>query len=1284
MKTLVSSCVGVLVTAGLLMPSVGRADSSVAVWSDPGVRGNFANRDFFSGSFWQGGTAPVLTNSAALDVSVDLSAMPSEAKRLEELKNGANPVTTKYYGLVNWYHEFSDASNWSLYLDSLVGGRWMRWQLWWTSWGYPLVIRDPSTFQGWFDVKDRDRGSYSALYLQSTASFTSTVNRACASGSLGIKVPTGTHAVVKELFGPGLLPVNCDLGSPGRCALPSATAGTLEVMNRPGPLTDVRVYDGGLVLHGSPDSEKDEIAGAPALRLDASRADTITTVEENGRTFVTEWRDADGRTLCKAVPNGTYGRPFLAVDGELEKPVVDFGSCGDDAGEKFGPSGCLKLSSTLAKAREIHVVFRDHYRADTMPTIVGNTLGEWDRDWLRHYWGTLADAEGFSDTPTLAGRTLFDGQTTSADARPETIRSLHAMSVALDDHDAKISYLGYAGSDAIWRGGLSIAELIVYTNELTLAERAHTHRYLMRKWRPDLRTDDFGSISLEKASSTLSVADGTVRVRELRLPAGTKTFVKRGAGVLEVGKVIPAGVTFEIEEGGVSFASLVAKTAAPSEPAADPTAWFDATRWQTDIEPAETLADGKTRVGVWHDRRGRGFANLNGDVYTMKTPVIANTTFSNATVEAAAGGLALVDCGPFIALDANKKPTNEASTLAFYRNGVEEQSRDFVNKSNTDYRHRELFVVFVKTDAKGHPIGSHNSTIVMIANTSGLVDRSYSGTRLMAGHHTLNGEWVDLHTAAHTLNEVQVLGLRGTRPMEVNGFFRDRNYNSGCGGGKLGEVIAYDRVLTPQERRDTELYLLNKWKGVAVHPEDEFVGTARASVAGVAVKVGAGGGETVDIGEARTEHLTKVGSGDLKADVDYETVKCVRAEGGTLTLGCPVIFGAGVHVDATDLSSMTYAVADGGATTNVSKWGVATAQTTYTRNSFTTSLRMPQLVTDSENIGGVSRPYVDFGTFATCESPATDQTMAADFPEAAAMDLPMVETPSEFYIVQRDTGMRDMGGTTKYEQVLGTMTEQNGCYAFLRGAGQQLLQAEWPYPALWNGYISCNGTVISGSTWPNASAHVYCFVPLTSLYNRFGFAQRCNYQRGGGRIGECAIFSQTNTVARRQQIERHLCHKWLGQGEPVVPALALESLTCANGGVVAFAEQFSVRAAAVGGNGVLAFPTGGGVTGVTSLDFTFRGKDDFDALAVDGDFAVGAAGTVTVTLNLAANTKASKLAGEYVLFSAKTYQDFANFDNWEIRFEGAALKYAIPQVRAVEGRGLVLTFDSVGMVILVK
>ena len=1278
MKTLVLSCVGALATAVLLMPSVGWADAVVAEWTNEGRRGGFFDGDFLVDGNWAGNVAPALTTTDGLDVTVRLTAAPTEAKRLQEIKDGTYAADNRYYGLLRLYREFSDASNQSLYVGAIEGGAWTRWDIWWTTWGYPFVVRDPSKYLGWFDVRDRDRGAYSLLYLQSSASHTCTVNRACASGALGFNVPDGTRAVVKELFGPGLVPVNCPVRK--SCAVPMNTAGTLEIMSRPGPLTDVRVYDGGLVLHGSDGSAAWQIAGAPLLHLDASKPESFTLTEVDGRQLVEAWRDADGRTDLFVQKHNDAMRPCLTTDAASGKVVVDFGSSAADAAKAHGPTGGLKFNRKLTGVREIHVVFRDHFRAETMPVILGNDLSEWSRDWLRHYWGTLFDVDGFSDTPTLAGRTLFDGQTTTAGARPETIRNVHVVASSLNDHDATLSSLGMVGES--WAGGACIAEILLYTNELTVVEREQTHRYLLRKWRPDVKVHDFGSISLEKASSTLEVAEGTVRVRELRLPAGTKTFVKRGAGVLEVGKVIPAGVTFETEEGGVSFASLVAKTPAPTEPAADPVAWFDATHWATDIEPAETLEDGKTRVGVWRDRRGNGgdYTNAYGDVYTMRTVTIKSMDFPNATIEtsvAAANGNAMVDCGPFNA--------DGASNLSFFRNGVEEMDNLTPDKGgNTDERHREMFVVFLKTSAQGHPIASHGSEVVGGGSDSRLAWRDYSYSRLLSGHWTLDGTWIDPESCPNLQNDVHVLALRMARPLAVNGFYRDRNYNSGCGGGKIGEVIAYDRALTPQERRDTELYLLNKWKGVAVHPEDEFVGTAKASVSGVRVKVGAGGGETVDIGETRTDHLTKVGSGELKADVDYETVKCVRAEGGTLTLGCPVIFGAGVHVDATDLSSMTYAVTDGGATTNVSKWGVATAQTTYTRNSFTTSLRMPQLVTDSENIGGVSRPYVDFGTFATCESPATDQTMAADFPEAAAMDLPMVETPSEFYIVQRDTGMRDMGGTTKYEQVLGTMTEQNGCYAFLRGAGQQLLQAEWPYPALWNGYISCNGTVISGSTWPNASAHVYCFVPLTSLYNRFGFAQRCNYQRGGGRIGECAIFSQTNTVARRQQIERHLCHKWLGQGEPVVPALALESLTCANGGVVAFPEQTSVRAAAVGGDGELAFPAGGGVTGVTSLDFTFRGKDDFDALAVDGDFAVGAAGTVTVTLDLAANTKASKLAGEYVLFSAKTYQDFANFDNWTIRFEGTALKRAIPRVRAVAGRGLVLTFDPVGLFVIVK
>lgn len=1256
-------------------------------WTDPGQRGGLPARDFMSDSYWQGGSAPMLTNASAMNLTVRLTGMPTEARRLQELKEGVDPSVTRYYGLVSLYHEFSDASNWTLYLDGLEGGLWSNWDLWWTSWGFPLVIRDPSKYLGWFDVRDRDRGAYSYLYLQSNASFTSTVNRACVSGSLGFKVPTGAHAVVKEVFGAGLMPVNCNLSQPTRCTMPSVTAGTLEVMNQPGPLTDVWLYAGGLVLHGHDGPEEGEIAGVPALRLDASREDTFTTVTAGDHTFVEEWRDADGRTAVKAMKRADATRPFRTVDSVSGQTVVDFGSAGDDATQKFGPSGCLQFSKAIDKVREIHVVFRDHFRANTMPSLVSSgDLGEWRRDWLRHYWGTLADAEGFSDTPTLAGHTMFDGQTTQAKTRPETILNLHALASSLNDHDATVAYLGLGSTGGgAWQGGACIAELIVYTNELTLAERARTHRYLMRKWRPDLRLHDFGTVSIEKADCTLEVADGTLSVRELRLPTGTRTFVKKGAGQLTVGKLSPAGVEIDVQGGGVTFAPLVEKTAAPEGPAADPTAWFDATHWETDIDAAEGSGDGKTRVGVWHDRRGRGFVNVNGDVYTLRTPKIQNVVYSNATVEtgvSAARGLAMVDCGPYIA-DAvtDGQVPSEGTSLSFYRNDAEEKSVSQLNDT-TDQRHREMFVVFLKTDAKARPIASHGSDIIEAQNNNSLAQRSYSGTRLLAGHWSLNGRWVDPETASYDGSKVQVVAFRLARPMGINAFFRDRGYTQGTGGGKLGEVIAYDRVLTPQERRDTELYLLGKWQGIEVHPEDETVACGVPRVSGLEVTLGVAAGTTADVGAVVSDSLTKVGGGSLSADVDFESVKSLRSEGGTLNLGYPAIFGARFHVDATDLASMTYTVVDG--VTNVSDWAGAKAVSTFWYNNVAYYPRLPQLVTDRATTAAPEMPYMDFGRFTTREGKTADY-LTANVPLSAAMEWPdFGGSLCEFYAVARDIGTED-----GYAQFIGTCNEgETVCatdfYPFLRST-QPILYAEWPSKGCWNGYISMDGNKTVGGTVPNSDVHVYCFQPLNPLTHRFALAKRVSYSLGGLRIGECVAFDQANSASRRTLIETYLCNKWLGTDKPV-PARAwnLESLSCANGGTLSFGEETTVRAAAAGGDGTLAFPSGGGVAGIGSLAFAFRGKTDVDALHVDGDFAVAATGTAAVALEVSAGAKISTIQGEYVLLSAKTFTDFGNFANWDFRIEGAALRHASAVFRAVEGRGLVLSIVPNGSTILIR
>lgn len=1283
-NTMTGTCF--LSALGLMLVTGAVADEGpVATWADSGLRGNLTQRDYFQGTYWQDGVAPDLTDPVATNLTIRLDGAPTEAKRLQEIADGTFNYESnmRYFGLLSFRHAFTDTSNAPLYLGALEGGVWTRWDLWWTTWGYVFGLRDPSRYQGWFDVADRERGSYSMLHLLSTPAFTSVVNRACVSGSLGFKVPDGTHAVVKEVFGPGLLPVNSN-PSNTKSVLPLETKGTLEVLNQPGPLTDVRVYNGELVLHGYDGPEQGEIAGVPALRLDASCAESLTITETDGRRYVEAWRDADGRSTFVANKVDANTRPFVSVDVDTGRNVVDFGSCGTNDTQVFGPAGRLTLNATLTGAREIHVVFRDHFRANTMPQLLGNDLSEWGRDWLRHFWGALFDAEQFSDTPALAGRTLFDGQTTSARARPETTLSLHAAASSLCDHEMNIKYIGMASKSPVWYGGAQIAELIVYTNELTVAERARTHRYLMRKWRPGVKTADYGSISLESASASLAVADGTLRVNELKLPPTAMTFTKKGAGTLEIGSLSPAGTQIVVQDGSVVLAPHVARTANPESPAADPVAWFDATHWQTDIEAASS-EDEVTRVAVWHDRRGQNVPNAYGDVYTLRTADIGAVHYAPSTVDpavSAAGGLPMVDCGPYVNALVDGQPPNAGTWLSFFRNGAEE--KDYATTADTtDERHREMFIVFLKTDAQARPIGAHGNQIVQGADCNALAQRAYSYTRLIAGHWTLNGAWVDPNSAPYNVGEVQVVAFRAARPLAMNAFFRDRNYAQTCGGGKIGEIISYDRALTPQERRDTELYLLRKWRGAETHPGDACLAdrVAYVQAAEESVTLGVGAGVSADAGAVDAAYFVKTGEGSLSASVDYEQVKTLRVEGGRLTLSYPLLQGALFHADATDLASMSFTVADDGATTNVSRWAGAEAVTSFPFSGTVYPTRLPRLVTDRAHANAPEMPYVDFGRFTTRES-KTAEYLTDNMPKAASMNWPDLGPLQEFHIVLRDTETED-----GCEQIIGTYNEglmDRDNYPFLRTAAP-LLSANWASWSLWDGYVAMDGTSVAPNTSANRDAHVYSFQPLKALPNRFAFAKRTGYHMGGQRVGECVAFARTNTVARRTQIQNYLRRKWLGDDLPQAERIwSLDSASCANGGVVSFGERTTVNVARLGGDGTIAFPNGGGVTNVSSLAFTVRNADDVDALVVQGTFAPAVSGTATVSLDLPSEVATSALLGDYTLLAATGFENFGNFAGWTFTVEGDAPRSVSPRLYAVAGRGIVLSFAAKGTMILLR
>ena len=131
------------------------------------------------------------------------------------------------------------------------------------------------------------------------------------------------------------------------------------------------------------------------------------------------------------------------------------------------------------------------------------------------------------------GEFRLNGQAVAPDVAYNFSRGLNVVSAGYRSGGGDVLYFGSektatVNSDSA--GGDIIAEVILYTNTLTAAQRRHNNEYLMRKWK-GVGIRDYGAIMLDKTAS-LSVESGTVRVRELQL--ATNGFVKAGMGNLEI------------------------------------------------------------------------------------------------------------------------------------------------------------------------------------------------------------------------------------------------------------------------------------------------------------------------------------------------------------------------------------------------------------------------------------------------------------------------------------------------------------------------------------------------------------------------------------------------------------------------------------------------------------------------------------------------------------------------------------------------------------------------------
>ena len=718
-----------------------------------------------------------------------------------------------------------------LYVDSVVGGAYHALIITNSVRKY-VRINDPTPFKGYWAMKGSAGPSKDAgLFLPDNGGAgPRTIGSAFLKGRFPVGVEQGCEAFFDYPFGLGTFTVNRSINNV------STAKGKLTVSNSPGPYSIAQAFNGTLGIVGGDADISSPVPGAWA-RFDASDETTFTF---NG-TAITEWRDADGKPVSA---NKSNGSPTLYTDPETGKKAVNFGAFVNYAGSTAGDSSTngvgsrLVLSEARSDVAEMFVVFKDNDLINgTYPQIAGDAFprrsGYSDPNQLFKPRGELPKG-------LMMGEFRLDGQAVIPNFYYDFSRRMNVVSASYTDGGGSVGYLASPDNDGhsnYTRGGIKIAEIILYTNKLTSAQRRHNNDYLMKKWL-GRGIRDYGVVMLASSAASLSVESGTARVRELNL--STNGFTKNGSGILEVESLTTNLNTLAVNGGGVRFASTLARSTTP-QPAADALAWFDA----SDTDTLDTVVSNYTGnagtleptnytfITSWRDKRDNGYtlhsprlgSSASYGIYAGKKKTGDEPAWP--TLDESTGAHPMIDLGPWV------NPCSASYVGNFgWINGISGLTTWLClykpeGGMYTSFAIREGFVVFYKTDSRGNPI---NSTDWALRNAGGdnpktmFLHPDHAAGAAIGGHWTYDGVTVNpvdvrgglyangkTHLGAFQISEAGV-------PLNV--FGSDQSGGNSAGGCKIAEVILYTRYLTEQERLDTERYLMAKWN-CGTHPADK-------------------------------------------------------------------------------------------------------------------------------------------------------------------------------------------------------------------------------------------------------------------------------------------------------------------------------------------------------------------------------------------------------------------------------------------------------------------------------
>ncbi len=791
---------------------------------------------------------------------------------------------------------------------------------------------------------------------------------------------------------------------------------------------------------------------------------------------------------------------------------------------------------------------------------------------------------------TLDGVRVADGAKTPLGTWDATANAprLRVLSVGIDPsvETVKGAVCQIAADRGVKRaGGIRVGEFIVYTNSFTHAERLRVVRYLKKKWlsaeTSDERTD-LGTLNLKAAAAqTVEVPAGReAQVGYLRAKAGS--FVKTGAGTLAVDRFDPAVSTVDVREGSVALRPAFAM-ADDAQPAAAPTAWFDA-----NVDASlETTGDA---VSEWRDSRYDG-------------------TSVTLAAKASGSGVAKLVEGPNASLKA----------VAFDGGMPLSDKQD---------KTRDGFIVVQITGDETRAINVFGGADFKRPNNlKYLLTGTYeSGVASMGARWHVNGRLLDPHDGGQETifarGDWYVVSFAADAARTVDSFASDGA--DSVGGIRVGEMLLYDRALTETERRQTESYLMKRWLGKslpsarAALPTLTYAETCAVVIdtdADVDVSRPTGGNGAVVKRGAGTATIPRLYDGEAKS---------FAVEAGTLAVN----FGdpgrdAIYHVDASDVASLegtTEARADGTVQTNVTRWldvrrnGVAG---TSLKGTASLAVADPTYAT-VETRTGVVRPIVRLGAYRTGSSFQGVDAAAISF---GAADV------REIHVVFGDVNSGD--GEHK-----GFILGDSAKYPFARGwNGELASDAESEAAAaIDQGVLRLDGKDATRKTKvADYDGHLLMVapresVPLTALaYDR-------GYRTGGLWYGEVIAFGQTNTTEVADFIQQQLRHKWFGDVAAPVWTNAVDMLSASAGATLDFGNRPTVSVPKLAGAGTIRL---GAAINVASLELA-------GTLTVDGTVAFAPNGVFAYT-----GTDLPTRGGESVrVLEAETLEGVENLDSW--------------------------------------